>query len=174
METCVKHQGVSGPLLLCDNTTVKMLQSRVLLILTLAIAAHSEPRDPIPKERASAQNGQHLDQDADHGLPWEEHKKQSFFPRQPQRHPRPADSRWHDSFPPTRTSNDFVPTRTYTTLMRRAPQATFTCVPEMNCYTFTCEFLGSHPSRNSSWKKNHVLTAAVLGPTSVQVSPFNA
>ena len=150
-----------------------MLQNYLLLVLTLAVVAHSAPRDQMPKERASARNGQHLDQDADHGLPREEHKKQSFFPQEPQRRPRPADSDRQNSFLPTPTSVDFVPTRTYASLMRRAPQATFTCDPGFNCFTFSCKFLGSHPPSNSSLKKNHILTAAVLGPTSVQVSLFH-
>ena len=149
-----------------------MLQSRVLLILTLATVAHSAPRDQMPKERAGAQNGQHLDQDADHSLPWEEHKKQSFFPREPQRRPRPADSDRQNSFLPTPTSDDLVPTRTHASLRRRAPA--FTCIPEVNSFTFVCKFLGSRLSSNSSLEKSHMLTEAVLGPTSVQVRLFNA
>ena len=120
-----------------------MLLSYLLPILTLAAVAHPAPRDQIRKERASAQNGQHLDEDADRGVPWEEH-----LPREPQRRPRPADSERHHWFPPTPTSDDSVPTRTYASLMRRAPLATFTCVPGMNCFTFTCKLLASHFSAN--------------------------
>jgi hypothetical protein len=152
-----------------------MLQSYYLFILTLAMVAHSAPRHQTPEEWAREQNDQRFNRDAYDGLPWEEYSKQGFSPRKPPRRLRLADSDRQRAFRPTLTSDDFAPTRTHAmSLMRRAPQATFTCNPGANCYTFNCKFLGPHPSFGiSSWKRNHVLTAAV-GPTSVQVSLFNA
>lgn len=119
-----------------------MLQSYLPFILTLAAVAHSAPRDQTPEEWAREQNDQRFNQEAYHGLPWQEYSEQGFFPRELQRPLALADSDKLDAFPPTLTSNDFAPTKTDArNLMRRGPQATFTCDPGSNCFTFTCEFL---------------------------------
>jgi hypothetical protein len=124
-----------------------MLHSYLLFTLAGAMVAQSAPRDSTPEEWAREQNDQRFNREAYRGLPWEEYSKEGFFSRAPQSPVGLADSDREDALPPTHTSDDFSPTRTYAMgLKRRAPQAsassgTFNC-DSGDCYTFLCKFLG--------------------------------
>ncbi|KAH6871627.1 hypothetical protein B0T10DRAFT_260255 [Thelonectria olida] len=113
------------------------MQSYLLFVLiTLAVVAHSAPRDQTPEEWARQQNDQRFNQEAYHGLPWEEYSKQSFFPREQQHRFRLADSDRQNAFLPTLASDDRAPTKTVPiSLMRRAFENG--CGPK-NCFTFLC------------------------------------
>ena len=115
-------------------------------ILTLAVVVNSASRPQTPEEWARQQNDKRFNDEAYHGLPWEEYSKQGFFPREPQVHPRQADSDARNALPPSVTSDDLKPTRTDSMgLIRRAPQGTLRC-PEGGggdeCFTFSCKSLG--------------------------------
>jgi len=117
------------------------MQSYLLLILiTPAVGAHSTPRDQSPEEWARQQNDQRFNQEAYHGLPWEEYSKQGFFPREPQRRLRLADSDRQNAFPPTLTSGDLAPTKTDPmSLMPRAFDGSGCSLDGTpNCFTFIC------------------------------------